>query len=124
VRFRAIFGALALVFALCGASAHAQEAEPVFVNPEWIVRPSPQDVAEFYPQAARNRRVDGRVVVQCVINLDTTLDCVVAEETPGDWGFGAAALEISRKWRVRPATRDGLPVEGGRLRVPLRFSVR
>ncbi|MCR6643577.1 MAG: energy transducer TonB [Terricaulis sp.] len=118
--FRALFGALALCLSACASPA---VREPVFANPEWIVRTSPDLFARYYPHEANMQGVDGRVVLDCIVNLDTTLDCDVAEETPTDWGFGAAALEISSHWRVRPATRDGVPMEGGRLRVPLAFRV-
>ncbi len=44
-------------------------------------------------------------------------------ETPANWGFGLAALRISRDYRMVPAMRDGQAVEGRHwMRVP--FEVR
>ena len=51
-------------------------------------------------------------------------DCKVAEETPGAFGFGAAALKLSQYFRIRPETEDGQAVDGAQVRVPLTFGVR
>jgi hypothetical protein len=47
----------------------------------------------------------------------------VVSETPANWGFGRAALEIAGDYRMVPAMRDGQAIEGRyRMRVP--FEVR
>lgn len=116
--------AAAIALGTLVSAAYAQEAEGAFVPPEWERLPHERDFRRHYPHEAFEAGLSGRVVVDCVVNLDSTLDCVVAGENPPDMGFGDAALAMSRSWRVRPATRGGVPVEGVRLRVPVAFDVR
>jgi protein TonB len=45
----------------------------------------------------------------------------VISEDPTGWGFGEAALRISRNFRAAAQTNDGRPTSGGRTRVPISF---
>ena len=38
-------------------------------------------------------------------------------------GFGEATLRMSKLFRMRPKTQDGAPVEGGSVRIPIRFNL-
>jgi hypothetical protein len=85
--------------------------EPAIVNPTWLERPTGEVVQEFYPPHAIEQRVVGEVTMGCIVRVDGRLDCRVDSETPPGWGFGEAALGISRFYAMRPAMRDGVPVE-------------
>jgi hypothetical protein len=39
-------------------------------------------------------------------------------------GFGAAALSLAPKFQVNPWSAEGLPVVGGRIRVPMRYTLK
>lgn len=117
-------GLIGAAAALClAATAQAQTRAPEWRDAEWIARPDAAAFAENYPPAALSQGVAGRVLLDCAVLLDTTAHCTVASETPLDWGFGEAALAIGRSFRFRPTERDGVPVAGGRVRVPIRFNM-
>lgn len=75
---------------------------------------------QFYPRAAIERRISGRVVVRCGVDAAGKLvDCVVVSEEPKGWGFGEATLLISREFKVLPRTADGVPTAGGSITFPV-----
>ena len=90
---------------------------PEITNPRWLRRP--RDLAAYYPRRAIDRGVTGEVVLDCLVSPVGRLACSVVSETPPNWGFGEAALRISRDHLMAPATRDGMSIEGRyRMRVP------
>lgn len=90
-------------------------------NPRWLRQP--RDLGIYYPSRALTRDIPGQVVLDCLVDVAGALNCSVVSETPSNWGFGQAALRISRDYRMVPATRNGEAVEGRyRMRVP--FEVR
>jgi protein TonB len=95
----------------------------VITNPTWLQRPNAAQFAQYYPDRALEREQEGRVVLDCVVAADGRISCAVSSEDPSGWGFGDAALRISRFFRMAPATRDGVPTSGGRVRVPISFRV-
>lgn len=89
----------------------APSAGPVSITaPTWLRQP--RDLAGYYPSRALLRGVEGRVVLECLIDVAGALDCRVVAEAPSNWGFGDAARRISQDYRMVPATRGGVPVEG------------
>lgn len=75
----------------------------------------------FYPAAAQEQGIGGRVVLECPIGEDGRVACEVVEETPTGMAFGAAAVRMSEDWRIAPQTRDGVATAGGRIRRTLVF---
>lgn len=95
------------------------------VGPEIISRPhwlrTPRDLQSYYPRRAMRAEVEGDVLLDCLVTTQGALQCVVVSETPANWGFAAAAVRISNDYRMSPAMRGGVPVEGRyRMRVPFR----
>jgi len=105
--------------------APPSETRPsVVTNPDWIRRPSGADLARFYPQAAAYGEVEGVATISCNVNeAGSLVDCIAISESPGGMGFGEAAVNMSSIFKMRPATRDGKPVAGGVVRIPIRFSL-
>lgn len=67
---------------------------------------------------------EGRATISCTVTAKGTLEsCEVQAEEPADMGFGEAALRMSKLFRMRPKTQDGAPVEGGSVRIPIRFNL-
>ena len=104
--------------------APSQPKVKVIEHPDWIRKPSGEQLAGAYPSRALDRRQAGLVTLLCTVGIDGGVrDCEVIAETPKDAGFGAAALKLSRWFKVRPETQDGQAVDGALVRVPLQFGV-
>ena len=85
---------------------------------------SSDDILGLVPPEARRARRAGRAAVNCVVRADTRLEaCRIVEESPGGYGFGAAAVRVAETYfRVRPGTNGaGRVVEGGRMTVGVNF---
>ena len=96
----------------------------VITNPDWARRPSGEDIARYYPDRAQRMEVEGRVTLSCKVTSKGLLEaCSVLSEDPADQDFGSAALRMTRLFKMRPMTKDGSPVEGGTVRIPLRFQL-
>jgi protein TonB len=77
-------------------------------------------LARFYPDRAQRLEKEGRAMIECQVAVNGTLvGCHVVSEDPPDMGFGDATLRISKYFKMRPQTKDGTPVAGGTVRIPL-----
>jgi TonB family protein len=100
--------------------ANAAPSEPpVITDPVWLERP--RNTARFYPRGAFMQGVEGRVVLDCFVEVNGQLACAVASETPPGQGFGDAALAIASEHVMQPATHNGAPVRA-RYRMIVPFS--
>jgi protein TonB len=103
-------------------SPPASTPRPAIVVPDWRSRATGEDVGRVYPRDAMRRRVEGIVLVVCHVTAEGTMaDCVAEQEAPKGEGFGEAALKLMPKFRMRPLTRNGTPVGGGVVRLPIQF---
>lgn len=115
---------LAAIMALAAASgATAQEGRAVS-DPDWLAKPSAQELAGAYPELAQMLNLEGRAVLACGVNdLGVLQDCQVRSEIPSGMGFGQAALALTERFRMKPRTVGGEPVGGGSVRIPIRFAL-
>ena len=123
-----------LALAVSGAAAAAPDGgavrprvalpiEGVVTNPDWIERPSGDQVAGAYPPLAQMLGLTGKTELQCTVSASQTLEnCHVLIEVPTGLGFGAGALSLTPAFRMRPASIDGAPVGGAVVNIPIRFS--
>lgn len=92
--------------------------------PEWAERPNGYDIARVYPRDAERTRMGGTAELGCKVLASGRLgECQVLAEQPAGWDFGAAALKLSPRFRMKPTTRDGAPTAGGSVRIPIRFQI-
>ncbi len=133
MRLRLGFWMVAL-FVSGGATAAApppsglREARPllplegVITNPDWVHRPSNEELQAFYPRLATVLRLSGRIKVSCIVTKEGALaNCAAMDETPVGMGFGDAALKMTKVMLMKPKTLDGDPVGGGRFEVVINF---
>ena len=92
--------------------------------PSWAERsPTAADIRKAYPQEALDAEIEARVILLCTVQPTRDLACTVdSEGTPG-YGFGQAALSVSRLFRVKPAEPGATTAPGRQVRVPVRFAV-
>jgi periplasmic protein TonB len=105
--------------------APPQPAPPsVITSPDWLTRPGADEFSRFYPQAALDRNASGAATLACTVSASGAVrGCQVAEETPKGLGFGDAARKLVPYFKLRPQLRDGTPVDGASVRIPIRFNL-
>ena len=72
-------------------------------KPDWLERPTVDDMEWAYPAHAQRKEIDGKAVINCKVGYDGLLrDCRIVSEAPIGEDFGVAALALSQKFRMIP----------------------
>lgn len=96
----------------------------IIKRPSWAAKPTAQDILRVYPAEARRLVVGGKAVIGCHVRLSGAVEqCVVVSEEPQVLGFGAAAIKLSKVFKFTPELRNGVPFDGGLIKVPVNFSI-
>lgn len=108
-----------------GPSGGTAPSPPVRTGASWVFKPGTDEMRPYNPPRARIENVNGRVLLRCrVLRSGHVADCKIAGEGPRGYGFGAAALQVSRLFVLKPPTLNGEPDEARRVEIPVEFNNR
>lgn len=97
-------------------ATRAAESEPVF-DAAYLNNPAP-----YYPNAAKQRGIQGKVLLNVVVKTDGSPLTVAVSRTSGSTILDEAALEAVRNWKFVPARRSGETVQANVI-VPVEFKI-
>jgi protein TonB len=86
---------------------------PVTIGPELDARFA-GSFQPNYPATERRAEHEGRVVVRVLVGVDGRVKQVERVSAASDAFFDATQERAMAKWRFKPATRDGVPIEAWR----------
>lgn len=109
--------AFAALLLLAASAAHAQVQSVPWAREQ----PTAAHYRDVYPPLALSEGREGEVRLICTITDERKLACDVRSETPEGYGFGEAALALSRRYVVRGENEDARLVAGARVVVPISF---
>jgi TonB family protein len=115
----------AVVLAGAGAVWAASPTAPRVVGkPDWVQTPTAKDLVAWYPEAAEKAKVTGMVVMNCRVKKDGYLRaCKVSKQDPAKYGFGEAALKMSKSFRMKEIDGDGHSTAGAQVTIPIKFAL-
>ena len=114
---------VAFHFGLTPMTITPNTLEPIVIvrNPTWVRLATPQELRGAFPAEAISST--GQAAVKCHVAVDQTLiDCSVVQESPEGQGFGRAALDLAKVFRMTPKTYDGEPQGGHPVIIPIDFT--
>jgi TonB family protein len=97
--------------------------ESMVTNPDWRQKPSSDEMMRSWPLAAIKANKGGSVILRCKVTVDGLVNnCLVIAETPTGLGFGSSALAMAPLFIMKPLVRDGVPVGGAEVVIPISYS--
>lgn len=104
-----------------GGTAVDPPRPPVLVGPS--LDPRYADLLQPpYPPAEIRRGTEGTVTARVLIGADGRVKAIDIVKSPSDGLSEATRKQALARWRFKPATRDGVPVEGWKT-MTLRFQI-
>ncbi len=93
----------------------------LITQPDWDTRPTVEDMLKAFPEGPPW----GNATLRCTVSAEGQVEnCVVASESPAGSGVGEGALRLAPLFKMKPQTRDGVPVAGAEINIPVRFAMQ
>jgi len=103
-----------------GATRAQTPPVPVITNPDWLRKPTADEMLAVWPAEAARRGRGGKATISCIVNVTGALQaCTVVSEDPPGSGFGQAAIMLAGAFKMKPMKVDGKAVAGGTVRIPV-----
>lgn len=101
------------------------EGNLIASRPTWLETPNAAELLAVFPQAAHKAGITkARVILNCRVATGGRFeDCRTESEEPQGYEIAKAMLPLAGKFRISPWSEDGVPMVGGRLRVPIRYAI-
>lgn len=100
----------------------ANVADIPLTDPVWVLAPGPGDLDRFFPPRAWERGISGQTTLSCIATVSGILsDCQVVSETPANWGFGTAAVRLTRLYRLDISSSSGQAIAGRRTELTINW---
>ncbi len=101
------------------------QPKPAMIGrPDWLRKPTPAQMSNAFPDRALRGNISGTATLSCKVTaIGAVRDCTVLSETPSEYGFGTAALKVTKHFKMRPQTVDGQAVDGASVRIPMSFKL-
>ena len=115
-----------VVMVLAAALAATVSAQQVYRSGDaGVVLPSVlKSVKPQYTQAAMQQQIQGRTLLECVVQADGNVgDISVIESLDSMYGLDEEAIKALKQWEFRPGTRDQQPV-AVRVQVVMSFTLK
>jgi len=96
----------------------AQASSAASFDADYLNNPPPR-----YPISAFRERAQGTVVLRAQVMEDGTSGAVNLHKSSGFDSLDEAAVATVKRWRFKPATKDGKPVEQW-VNIPITFSLK
>jgi hypothetical protein len=112
--------AITAFFALAASAVHAQTPERYLTHAEWERKPQADQMAEIAKRTAGPAETVGWALMKCRVDAQGRLSpCKVVVESPDSGPIGRIALRLAPIFKLKPVTKEGEPVEGGIVLVPI-----
>lgn len=96
-----------------------EEPEDLLRHPEWITKPVGDDYSLAFPPQAKT---GGQGDLNCIVADDGRLkDCIVTDVAPLGVGYAEGILMLVPRYRMALQDKDGDPVAGRPIKIPVRF---
>ena len=83
-----------------------------------------KEVRPEYTQAAKDARIEGTVLLECVVLENGTIgDISVARSLDSVLGLDQEAVKATKQWQFKPGTKDGKPV-AVRVQLEMTFTLK
>lgn len=115
---------IAIAAMLAAAAQAGAAAEPVITEPDWLRKPTAEEIESHYPRLMSFLGIEGHATIRCKVTVaGDPSDCVLLFESPAGVGFGPAALSLAPSLKFTPRKVNGVPVSGGTVNVPVTFTL-